>query len=55
MRVQISLDANEKKTNIGFVKAMVESELFTSEDLKEICSLLYVESFMFGDRKDEQM
>ena len=54
MKIEVKLDREEDKmTNIGFVKAMAESKMFTIEDLREICSYLYVLSFMFGIENKE--
>ena len=53
MKIEVKLDREDKRTNIGFVKAMVESKMFTIEDLREICSYLYVLSFMFGIENKE--
>lgn len=51
MKILVQLDREEeKRTNIGFVQAMVESKMFTIEDLQEICGYLYVLSFMFGSK-----
>ena len=54
MQIEVKLGREEEKmTNIGFVKAMAESKMFTIEDLREICSYLYVLSFMFGIENKE--
>ena len=51
MKIEVKLGREEEKmTNLGFVKAMVESKMFTIEDLQEICGYLYVLSFMFGSK-----
>lgn len=51
MKIEVKLGREEEKmTNLGFVKAMVESKMFTVEDLQEICGYLYVLSFMFGSK-----
>ena len=50
MKIEIRCNQEESLTNLGFVKAMVESKCFTIEDLQEICSYLYVVSFMFGSK-----
>lgn len=50
MKIEVYCDKNESLSNIGFVKAMVESGLFTVEDLQEICGHLYVLSFVFGSK-----
>ena len=54
MNITVHCDSEESVTNIGFVKAMVESKMFTVEDLQEICSYLYVVSFMFGSKNREE-
>ena len=51
MKISITLDVDEEQTNIGFVKAMADSKLFTIEDLREICGYLYVMSFLNVDRE----
>ena len=54
MKMFVETEAGEEITNIGFVKAMADSNLFTRKDLQEICSYLYVASFLFGsDNRDE--
>lgn len=50
MKLKLELDSGEEHTNLAFVKAMVESKIFTIEDLQEICSYLYVVSIMFGSK-----
>lgn len=50
MKLTVNFDPGETMSNIGFVKAMIESGSFTNEDLKEICSFLYVASYVFGDK-----
>lgn len=54
MKIEVHCDEKESLSNIGFVKAMVESKLFTVEDLQEICGYLYVLSFMFGSKNREE-
>ena len=54
MKIEVKLDREDKMTNLGFVKAMVESKMFTVEDLQEICGYLYVLSFMFGSKNREE-
>ena len=54
MEIRVHLDREEDTmTNIGFVEAMMRSGMFTIEDLQEICSYLYVVSFMFGSKNRE--
>lgn len=53
MKIEVHCDKDESLSNIGFVKAMAESKMFTIEDLQEICGYLYVLSFVFGSKNKE--